>query len=385
MVVLSRARWPAGLSRVSDFDRKSGDRQRQRFCLAQPFYRDRDRLPNPEGTMTRELNIRRVVVAAILAIVAGAASYGRPQAQGVRFRTAIELVNVTATVTDDSGRFVPGLKQSDFLVYDDEQRVEVTHFSAERVPVSLGIVLDTSGSMAGEKIAAARAALDRFLFDLLGPEDEVFLYRFDSKPHLVQAWTNDRERVASELRQVRTDGATALYDAVAEALPLLQSGRHRKKALLVISDGNDTNSRTDLPELKQLIRQSEALVYAIGIDTELTLKPSAGHGGIRHQRGRPFPLPFPLPGRGTPPRHPPVPGIPPQTPQPPMTPIPEEPPDLGARSLKEPVNLIALRDITDDSGGRTELVRDPRDLEPTTARIADELSKQYLPRLHESG
>ena len=311
--------------------------------------------------MTRELNIRRVVVAAILAIVAGAASYGRPQAQGVRFRAAVELVNVTATVTDDSGRFVSGLKQSDFLVYDDEQRVEVTHFSAERVPVSLGIVLDTSGSMAGEKIAAARAALDRFLFDLLGPEDEVFLYRFDSRPHLVQAWTNDRERVASELRQLRADGATALYDAVAEALPLLQSGRHRKKALLIISDGNDTNSRTDLATVRQLIRQSESLVYAIGIDTELTLKPFARHGGIRHQRGRPFPLPFPLPGRRTPPRNPPVPGIPPQTPQPPMTPIPDEPPDLGARSLKERVNLIALRDITDDSGGRTELVRDPRD------------------------
>jgi VWFA-related protein len=341
---------------------------------------DRDPPFSPEGTMTRELNIRRVVVAAILAIVAGAPLYGRPQAQnGVRFRTAVELVNVTATVTDDSGRFVPGLKQTDFLVYDDEQLVEVTHFSAERVPVSLGIVLDTSGSMVGEKIAAARAALNRFLFDLLGPEDEVFLYRFDSKPHLVQAWTNDRERVAAELRRLRADGATALYDAVAEALPLLQSGRHTKKALLVISDGNDTNSRTDLQSLKQLIRQSEALVYAIGIDTELTLKPLVGHGGIiRHQRGRPFPLPFPLPGRGMPPRNPPVPGVPPQTPQPPVAPVPEDPPDQGRGPLKEPVNLPALRDITDDSGGRTELVRDPRDLDPTTARIADELSKQYF-------
>jgi VWFA-related protein len=329
--------------------------------------------------MTRELNIRRVVVAAILAIVAGAASYVRLQAQGVRFRTAVELVNVTATVTDNSGRFVPGLKQADFLVYDDEQPVEVTHFSAERVPVSLGIVLDTSGSMAGEKLAAARTALDRFLFDLLGPEDEVFLYRFDSKPHLVQAWTSDRERVSSELRQLRADGATALYDAVAEALPLLQSGRHRKKALLVISDGNDTNSRTDLATVKQSIRQSEALVYAIAVDTELTVKPVVGRGGtIRHQRGRTFPVPIPLPGRRAPPRNPPIPGVPPQSPQPPAAPVPEDPPEQGRGPLKEPVNLSALRDISDDSGGRTELVRDPRDLDPTTARIADELSKQYF-------
>jgi VWFA-related protein len=330
--------------------------------------------------MARELNIRRDVVVAIAAIVAVVSSHDRLHAQdSVRFRTAVELVNVTATVVDSVGRFVPGLRQTDFLVYEDDQPVDVTQFSAERVPVSLGILLDTSGSMAGEKLAAARAALDRFLFDLLGPEDEVFLYRFDATPHLVQAWTTDRERVSTELRQLRPEGATALYDAVAEALPLLQSGRHPKKALLVISDGNDTNSRTDLPTLKQLIRRSEALVYAIGIDTGATLKPSVNHGRIiRHQRGRPFPLPFPLPGRRTPPRNPPIPGIPPQPPQPPLTPIPDEPPDLGARSLNEPVNLAALRDITDDSGGRTELVRDPRDLDPTTARIADELSKQYF-------
>ena len=85
---------------------------------------------------------------------------------------------MTATVTDGSGRFVSGLTQTDFVVYEDDQRVDITHFSAERVPVSLGIVLDTSGSMRGQKIAAARAALNRFLFDLLGPEDEFFLYTF---------------------------------------------------------------------------------------------------------------------------------------------------------------------------------------------------------------
>jgi VWFA-related protein len=327
----------------------------------------------------RQLIIRRSVALVIAGTAALVGSDGRLHGQeGFRFRTGIELINVTATVTDSSGRFVPGLKQTDFVVYDDDQPVDVTQFNAERVPVSLGIVLDTSGSMAGEKIAAARAALDRFLFDLLGPDDEVFLFRFDTRPHLVQGWTTDRKRISSALQRMRADGSTALYDAVAEALPLLQSGRHRKKALLVISDGNDTNSRTDLPTLKQLIRQSEALVYAIGIDTPTTLKPFGGNGtSIRQQRGRPIPLPFPIPGRRTPPRNPPIPGIPPGTPRPPMTPIPGEPPDLGARSLSEPVNVAALRDITDDSGGRTEIVRDSRDLDPTTARIADELSKQY--------
>jgi VWFA-related protein len=329
--------------------------------------------------MMRQFMIRRAVTLAIAATTALAGSHGPLHAQdGFRFRTGVELINVTATITDGSGRFVSGLKQTDFVVYEDDQPVDITHFSAERVPVSLGILLDTSGSMRGEKIAAARAALDRFLFDLLGPEDEVFLYRFDTSPHLVQGWTSDRHRISSELRQMRADGATALCDAVAEALPLLQSGRHRKKALLVISDGNDTSSRTDLQTLKLLIRQSEALVYAIGIDAQTTLTPLVDNAGsIRLQRGRPIPLPFPIPGRRRPPGNPPIPGIPPWTPGPPMTPIPNEPPDLGSRPLGERVNVAALRDITDDGGGRTELVRDPRDLDPTTARIADELSKQY--------
>src|SRR6187431_1835160 len=88
-------------------------------------------------------------------------------ADSFRFKSGVELINVTATVTDASGRFVPDLKKEDFMVYEDDQLQTITHFNAERVPVSLGIVLDTSGSMAGDKIRAARDALDRFLRQLL--------------------------------------------------------------------------------------------------------------------------------------------------------------------------------------------------------------------------
>ena len=300
-----------------------------------------------------------------------------------RFRTGIELINVTATVTDSSGRFVPGLTQTDFRVFEDDQPVEITHFSAERVPVSLGIVLDTSGSMSGAKIAAARAALDRFLLDLLGPDDEVFLYRFDYAPHLLEGWTTDRQRISNELRAIQPDGATALYDAVADALPLLRTGRHRKKALLVISDGNDTSSRIELADLKQRIRESEVLVYAIGMDAQTMTAPASGRVPFslfqRGRPGRPIPMPFPMPGGRTPPKGPPVPGVPtgPPAPRPPGTaPLPD-PGNRGVRRGDERVNVAALRDITDDSGGRTEILRDPRDLDPATARIADELSKQY--------
>jgi VWFA-related protein len=341
----------------------------------------------------RRITPRSIVATTVLAAVALVAS-DRPLAgqEGFRFKSGVELINVTATVTDRSGRFVPGLRLDDFVVYEDDKPVEVSHFSAERVPVSLGIVLDTSGSMDGAKISAARTALERLLFELLGPEDEVFLYRFDNLPHLVEGWTTDRGRIRDDLKRLPTDGATALYDAVAEALPLLKSGRHRKKALLVISDGNDTSSKTDLLKLKRLIRESEALVYALGIDAQLTTTPAGGprrnervfyqSGNQRvEQRGRPFPIPSPFPAPRTPPRSPPVPGVPPPgaapPPRQPRTPPADEPSNAGPHRGDERVNVGALHDVTDDSGGRTEILRDTKDLAPATERIADELSNQY--------
>ena len=278
-----------------------------------------------------------------------------PVNEGFRFRTGVELVNVTATVIDSRGRFVPGLQKDDFLVYEDGEPQTVTHFSNERVPVSLGIALDTSGSMAGDKIVAARNALDRFLYDLLDPADEIFLYQFSFGPILVQDWTTDRTLLTRGLGRIRPRGGTALYDTVAEAVPMAQTGRHRKKALVIISDGNDTNSTTDVRALQELIRETEVLVYAIGID---------GRGTPTLSRRRqprvqaPIPLPFPIPGRGRP-----------------RTPWP------GGGSRTSPqndgVNVLALRDLTDDSGGRTEIIRDAYDLDPATASVADELSKQY--------
>src|SRR5581483_668660 len=127
-------------------------------------------------------------------------------AQTVRFRSGVELVNVTATVTDRNGRFVSGLAQSDFTVYDDEVRQEITHFTNERVPVSIGIVLDTSGSMAGNKLDHALRAIDDFVGSLVDPSDELFLYRFSSGVELVQNWTADRTRVRDAIMRVHAGG-----------------------------------------------------------------------------------------------------------------------------------------------------------------------------------
>ena len=275
-----------------------------------------------------------------------------------RFRTGVELINVTATVTDTRGRFVPGLEKDDFLVYEDGELQTVTHFSNERVPVSLGIVLDTSGSMEGEKMRAAEDAIDRFLYDLLGPEDEIFLYRFSYQPTLVHGWTTDRDSLSRAMRSIRPRGGTALYDAVAEAVPMAEEGRHRKKAVVIISDGNDTNSMTGVREVQQLIRETEVLVYAIGIDGRGRSRSTIGTPGPR----APITLPFPIPGRGGRGR----------------SPIPFPGGRGGGRPTNEDrVNVSALRDLTDDSGGRTEIIRDPQDLDPATASVADELSKQY--------
>jgi len=153
-----------------------------------------------------------------------------------------------------------------------------------------------------------------------------------------------------------------MYDAVSEAVPLAQEGQFRKKALVVISDGNDTGSQTTIRELKQQIRESEVLVYAIGIDGE-SETPTFRRSTPQPPSRPPIPFPFPLPGRGG--RRFPL--------------------LLGAQGGggwritqgDERVNVAALRDMTDDSGGRTEIVRDYRDLDPAVNSIADELSQQY--------
>ena len=308
----------------------------------------------------------RVAVAAALAAVA-VVSLGAQQAppkddsERFKFKSAVELVNVTATVTDASGRFVRGLRQEDFRVFEDGQEQPLTHFSAERVPVSLGIALDTSNSMSGAKMDAARDALTRFLVDLLDPEDEVFLYRFSNVPELIEGWTTNRERLQSRLRRLSPDGGTAMYDAVAEAIPLAQSGRHRKKALLIISDGNDTNSEATIGEVRRQIRESEVLVYAIGIDGRGTPTYGGGSGGTRQPPG--FPFPFPFPGSGSGGRR--------------MPPGPRPPTMSRGSGMGDRVNVDALHQLTDDSGGRTEIIRTPQDLDPATAGISDELSQQY--------
>ncbi len=307
---------------------------------------------------------------AALVAVAGSSPLAQQDQGGFRFKSGVELINVTATVTDRSGRFASNLRKDDFMVYEDNKPVEVTHFSADRTPVSLGIVVDTSGSMQGEKWSAAYGAIDRFVQTMSDELDEFFLYRFSANPDLVYDWTDDRGRLMSSLGRVHPNGGTAMYDAVVEAVPMAQGGKNRKKAIVIISDGNDTSSRVGVGEVKQVVRETEVLVYAVGIDGDgESTMPQRPTPPIQQPR---MPIPFPFPGgggRGG--------GR--------MPPPPPYPPTGGGGGggvfnrggASDRVNVMALREMTDDSGGRTEIVRDPRDLDPAVLSIADELSKQY--------
>lgn len=291
---------------------------------------------------------------------------GEPTQQGsaFRFRSGVELINVTATVSDASGRFVSGLRMEDFVVYEDDKPQTITHFEAERVPVSLGLVLDTSGSMAGDKIRAARTALDRFLYDLLDEQDEIFVYRFSDEAELVQTFTGDRRQLSRALNRIQPKGGTAMYDAVADAIPLAETGRYQKKALVIISDGNDTSSETAIVDVERRIRESEVMVYAIGIDGEA--EPVARPAPMPPRPRSPLPIPMPFPPRRG--RWPGQGGLPFQLAQGPFA---------GFAGAFDRVNIMALRDITDVSGGRTEVIRDAKDLDPATEGIANELSQQY--------
>jgi VWFA-related protein len=164
--------------------------------------------------------------------------------------------------------------------------------------------------------------------------------------------------ISRAVRESNATGGTAIYDAVATAIPTAQAGTHLKKALLLISDGNDTNSATPVGSLRQQIRESEVLVYALGIDG------TGRRDVVRPPVQLPLPMPFPFPGGRRPRGFPPIGGG-------------------GSSSGGWPgapgdrVNADALRQITDDTGGRTEIVRGSEGLGPATERIADELSKQY--------
>ena len=253
----------------------------------------------------------------LLVLVGGASPAGEQRGAVPRFRSGIDLVKVTATVRDAAGRLVGNLTRDDFEVLEDGRPQRITQFHQGRVPVSLGVVLDVSQSMLGQRMDDARAALRRFLVDLLQPDDEVFLMVFNHDPRLEAPWTLGPSRLRGRLDGVRPYGATAIYDALVMALPLFADRAHDRAAVVLISDGSDTASDVSREDVRWQIRLSDAFVYAVGIDA------------------------------------------------------PER------RPINDRVNARVLRDITAESGGYTEVISDSPELAPATERISEELNHQY--------
>jgi VWFA-related protein len=252
-----------------------------------------------------------------LGVAAGAAGQQVRSDRGL-FRSAVDLTTVTATVLDHAGRLVKDLPREAFEVDEDGQRQTITQFTNVRVPASLAVLLDVSDSMFGRRIQEARDAVQEFVVDLLASDDEFSILAFNHQPRLLTKWTSDRTIVARVLQPLRPSGATAIYDAVMAALPLVDTRHRQRAALLVISDGADTASDVPLRDVRSALLRSDVFVYAVAIDAS-------------------------------------------------------DPQPINTR-----VNPTALREITDQTGGRTEVVHSAGDLVMALSAIAEELNSQYL-------
>ena len=178
--------------------------------------------------------------------------------------TNTDLITLTVTVTDTYGRYVSGLSKSAFSVFDDKQQQEITYFSDDDSPVSVGVIFDVSGSMSGDKVKRARDALSKFI-QTSHDSDEYFLIAFNSRAQLLLDKTRDGDSVLNKLTFVETKSQTALYDACYLGVEKVQRGSHPKRALLLISDGQDNDSRYTFNELRKLLKESDVVLYAIGI------------------------------------------------------------------------------------------------------------------------
>lgn len=178
------------------------------------------------------------------------------------FRTAVDTVLVRVTVTDPLNRYVVGLERSHFRVFEDKVEQTITHFSNDQSPISVGIILDTSGSMT-DNILSARTSVMRFL-EQGDEQDEYFLVTFNNRSSLVQDFTSRGENIQNEATFATPKGKTALYDAIYLSLEKMKAARNDKKALIVITDGEDNSSRYTFSEVKDFVKESDTQIYVVG-------------------------------------------------------------------------------------------------------------------------
>src|SRR5438128_6134771 len=190
-----------------------------------------------------------------------------PQDPRYKLNVEVELVNVTATVLDEAGKYMDGLKLDDFQVFENGEQQKISFFSHDlRVPISVGVLIDTSGSMRHKLQQALQTVREVAL--ALSPQDEMFLLSFNNDVTVRQHFTRNVQEIQRSLRDVRAGGETAAYDAVQVAMEEMKKAKHNKKILLLITDGFDTRSHINAEQTEEILKRSGMLVYAIGIDDD---------------------------------------------------------------------------------------------------------------------
>jgi VWFA-related protein len=184
----------------------------------------------------------------------------------VRFGIRVEMVDLYASVYNHHGKLVKGLSRDDFEIYDQGVRQSISQFSREYIPLSVLILLDSSGSMAGGKLENAKKSLMQFL-KRLNTGDEILLMTFQARPRVTQTYTQDLDKIRTALRRVESSGSTALYDSILQSLDVIRESHNPRRTLLLISDGMNTFGKTALKDTTAALRRSSAELYAIGIES----------------------------------------------------------------------------------------------------------------------
>ncbi len=246
-------------------------------------------------------------------------SSDRPRRVEHPIKVDVDLVLVNVTVTDPFNRLVTGLEKDNFRTLEDNLEQEIVHFSSEDAPISIGVIMDMSGSM-GNKVDKARQAAVQF-FKTANPQDEFFLVTFNDRAQLTSRFTTSIEELQSRIMYTSAHGRTALLDAIYMGLSQMRGAHNGKRALLIISDGGDNHSRYNENDIRNFVKESDVQLYAIGIYDPL---------GYRNR-------------------------------------TPEE---MNGPSL--------LSELTEMTGGRAFPVENLNDLPDTAAKIGMELRNQYV-------
>jgi Ca-activated chloride channel family protein len=213
--------------------------------------------------------VRITIAAVFLFALCGVDDAAQQTQEKPVFRVGVETVFVKVAVTDPLNRYVTGLEKEHFKVFEDRVEQAIVQFSQQSAPISAGIIFDISGSMKdNNNINSAKSAIVRFL-QSGNPDDEYFLVTFNQNTKVVQNFTKQTSTLQNEISIKQPGGRTALYDAVYQGLQLIQQGKNEKKALILITDGEDNSSRYTSTEVREYAKETDVQIYAIGEEGKL--------------------------------------------------------------------------------------------------------------------